>query len=98
MSNFNYKDQIVKCPHCGREYLLGEIYTDRAFTGRPTDIVRDALGKIIYANYVVEPDYHETYICDGCSKQFVVDAEVSLKSNKEAVELDFTEPAVSLID
>lgn len=98
-SNTTRKTQVIKCPHCGAQYLPGELYMPGAFLGRPDDIVKDYLGKIIYEDYHVgeEPDMLERYQCDYCDKPFVIEATVTYKTLTEAPERDFTEQYVSLL-
>lgn len=90
--------QVIKCPHCGYEYLPAELYVKGSFFGKPINIIRDALGKIIYNEWEPEPDFTEKYICDGCDQQFVIEATVSYKSKKEEEKLDFKNQYVSLLD
>lgn len=95
------KTPLITCPHCGCQYLPGEIYMPDALVGQPTDIVKDALGKIIYKDYEPEskaPDMVEHFVCDQCDKPFVVEAVLSFKSSKEIPENDFSTPYVSLLD
>lgn len=39
---------IIKCPHCGAEYLPGEVLYSDNVVGNPKNVIRDALGHIIY--------------------------------------------------
>lgn len=61
--------------------------------------MRDALGKIIYADYEEdgEPCASEEYICDNCGRSFVVEPIVLYRAKKQAEELDFGEETVSLL-
>jgi DNA-directed RNA polymerase subunit RPC12/RpoP len=95
-----FKTPVIKCPHCGYEYLPGEIYVPGSLTGQPCDIVRDALGKIIYEDYTEpkKPELIEHYECDGCGRPFIVEAVITYKSRTEAPETDFTSEYVSLLD
>ena len=95
-----HKTPIIRCPHCGAEYLPGEIYMPGSLLGQPDDIVKDAVGKIIYEDYSTEdrePNMIESYICDYCEKPFVIEATVTFKSMKEAPENDFSTQYVSLL-
>ena len=38
--------KVIKCPHCGREYLPVEIFYPTSFFGKPTNVYRDEQGKI----------------------------------------------------
>ena len=93
------KTPVISCPHCGAQYLPAEIYMPGAILGRPDDLVKDALGKIIYEDYKEgqEPDMIEHFTCEFCNKPFVVEATITYKSMEEEPEKDFSSPYVSLI-
>ena len=77
------KNQKIKCPHCGREYLAAEIFMPNSLLGKPYDIIRDDTGKI--TNYLgKDMDLRETYICDSCETPFRVNANIKFYT----VELD----------
>ena len=38
---------VIKCPHCGYEYVPAEIFMLGDFLGKPTDLIRDPLGKFL---------------------------------------------------
>ena len=99
-SNTTCKTAIIKCPHCGAQYLPAEIYMPGAFLGRPDDLVKDALGKILYEDYREgqEPEMTESFTCEYCNKLFVVEATVTYKSMVEEPEKDFSTQYVSLLD
>lgn len=99
-SNTTRKTPIIKCPHCGAQYLAAEIYIPGALLGRPDDLVKDSLGKIIYEDYVEgnAPEMIEHFVCDYCNKAFVVEATVTYKTMAEDPEKDFSTQYVSLID
>lgn len=96
------KRKVITCPHCGYEYLPAEIFCESDFAGRPqtNSIVRDALGKIIYAEYKkdYEPELEEQYICEHCGKAFVVKPDIKFKITEESEELDFADEYVNLLD
>lgn len=100
ISNILHKSTLIKCPHCSAEYLPGEIYMPNAITGRPDEVVRDSLGRIIYEDYIAghEPSLAESFTCEYCNKPFVIDAVVSYKTKEEAAEKNFSEQYVSLLD
>ena len=100
MLDNNKKTPIIRCVHCGAQYLPGEIYLPGSFIGRAEDIVKDSLGKILYEDYQEgkEPDMIEHFICDYCDKPFIVEATVTYKSMAEEPEKDFSQQYVSLID
>ena len=99
-SNNTRKTPIIKCPHCGAGYLAAEIYMPGAFLGRPDDLVKDSMGKILYDDYIAgeEPDFIEHFTCEYCDKPFVVEAIITYKTTAVEPEKDFSSPYVSLID
>ena len=99
-SNTIRKTQLIKCPYCGAQYLPGEIFMPGAFIGKPEDIVKDSLGKILYEDYREgqEPDMVEHFICDICDKPFIIEATITYKTSEEVPEKDFTTEYVSLLD
>lgn len=90
---------IIKCPHCGQEYLPEELFAANSFLGKPQDIVKDSFGKIIYSEYPEgeEPVTIETYICDKCENSFIVEATITYKAKKEADEFNFKNEFTSLL-
>lgn len=68
--------------------------------GKPEQVVRDALGKVIYQDYDEdgEPCQLGHYICDECGKPFTVEPVISYKVRKEEEALDFSELSASLLD
>ena len=97
----NHKTPVIRCPHCGAEYLPGEIYMPNAIIGQPDDIVKDSLGRILYEDYSTEnrePNTEERFTCEFCDKPFVVEATVTYKAREEAPEKNFKEQYVSLLD
>lgn len=100
-TNPNIKAPIIKCPHCGAEYLPGEIYMPESITGHPDEVIRDSLGKIIYEDYYSashEPDLLEHFTCEFCEKPFIIEATVTYRTKEEAPENNFKEQYVSLLD
>lgn len=95
----DYSKHIIKCPHCGWEYLPDEIFMPGDHIGKSEDVVKDALGKILYADFEDgrSPDQRETFVCDGCGKAFVVEAETRYKAKPEAEERDFSSDSASLL-
>lgn len=96
-----HKSPVIRCPHCGAEYLPGEIYMPGSLIGQPDEVIRDTFGKIIYEDYykkISEPDMIEHFTCEYCNKPFVSEATVTYKTKEEAPEKDFSTKYVSLID
>lgn len=81
------KTTIIKCPHCGCEYLPCEIFLPKDFLGTSRNVVKDDEGKILSFDKA-SMDTHEEYICDKCGKLFKVDAKVEFTTSKEAVDFD----------
>ena len=67
--------KVIKCPHCGREYLPVEIFYPASFFGKPTTVYRDEQGKIENISGD-DMDLSETYICDDCRTLFKVEAKL----------------------
>ena len=100
-TQISHKTAIIKCSHCGAEYLPGEIYMPGALIGQPDDIVKDSLGRILYEDYSTEtrePDMIEHFVCEYCEKPFVIEATVTYRTKEEAPERNFHEQYVSLLD
>jgi hypothetical protein len=101
MTNLPRKTPIITCPHCGAQYLPGEIYMPGSLIGQPDEVVKDSLGRIIYEDYYKEsrePNMIEHFSCDYCTKPFVIEATVTYKTKEEAPEKDFSTKYVSLLD
>lgn len=73
------RKNIIRCPFCNREYLPAEILYPKVFIGQPRDIIRDDKGEILGFNGE-DMNVYETYICDGCNKQFAVEATVTFRA------------------
>ena len=60
--------------------------------GKVETVVKDALGKILYVEYEedAEPNREESFVCEGCGKEFIVKPETSYSPKKQEEELDFT--------
>lgn len=100
-SNTTRKTPIIKCVHCGAEYLPGEIYLPGSLIGQPDEIVKDSFGRILYEDYTTElrePDMIEHFTCEYCNKPFVIEANITYKTKEESPERDFQSQYVSLID
>lgn len=75
------KDNYIKCPHCGAEYLPAEIFYPDYFLGRPSNIEKSATGIITYydgKNMCLT----EEYMCDRCNTTFIAKASVCFNSRK----------------
>lgn len=89
---------VIKCPYCQAEYLPGEIFYPDNAIGQPDEVIRDPLGKILYESYREdsEPLAEETYFCDQCGRQFIVELETKFKVKQQKEELDFSDLSVNL--
>lgn len=96
----NSKYLLIKCPYCGWEYVPAELFNPTDLEGKPEDLLKDNLGKVLYVDYHknYSPCQVTRYICDGCGKPFVVEPTVTYKVKKEAKELDFSTTTSSLLD
>lgn len=81
----------ITCPHCGAEYTAAEIYIPSQLIKNPGHIIRDDNNKIIETE---NPpfDFNESYMCDFCNKEFVVEAAISFSTfnSKEHYYKDYT--------
>lgn len=97
----NSLKNYISCPHCGAQYTPDELFVRGEMLGKSKNVIKDALGKILYVEYADEsdePNFVTSYICDNCNKSFVVEASMSFKSKKEDSITDFTNSSVSLLD
>lgn len=81
------------------EYHLSEIFIPEELLGRPRNIIRDPLGKILYVEYEEdsEPQLKEQFTCDQCERDFTIELTISAKAKPVEEEKDFSEEYVSLI-
>jgi DNA-directed RNA polymerase subunit RPC12/RpoP len=73
--------RVIRCPECGYEYLPAEIYLPDEFLGKPNNVVRDFLGKIMGYEGIKMNDT-EKYICDNCNTSFEVVSTTNFVSRK----------------
>lgn len=74
----NLPKNVIKCPHCGAEYLPAEIFLPNNLLGKPYGIEKDDNGHIEFF-FGDDMDLNEVYRCDFCNKKFNV--EMSIKFN-----------------
>ena len=99
--DYNFVNGIIKCPKCGCEYNIDEIFVPGALTGRSHRVIKNEDGKILYIDYLSEddkPDYTERYKCDNCDCDFTVEAKITFATKPVATAEDFQNESVSLLD
>lgn len=69
------KEVLIRCPHCGTEYLPAEIFYPNSFLGKPSNIEKTSCGNIEYYDGK-NMDLSEEYMCDKCNTTFVVKSQV----------------------
>lgn len=60
---------LVKCPNCGYEYTVPEVFFVEDIFGKPTNIIRDDAGEIILVEGET-PRNTEQFTCDKCGCVF----------------------------
>lgn len=60
---------IIKCSHCGAEYIPSEIFYSDDFLESDVHVLKDKHGRIQHIN-CKDADLYETYCCDICGKTF----------------------------
>ena len=78
--------KVIKCPHCGREYLPVEIYYPNEFFGKPTKVFLNSERQIESIDGT-DMDLKETYTCDDCRTVFNVSAKIDFFA-EEVVNFD----------
>lgn len=68
------KNELIKCPNCGYEYLPAEIFYD--LLGKPKNIVRTVNGNIDYYSGQ-RPSLRESYYCDHCGKLMSIECSLT---------------------
>ena len=91
------KAVLIKCPHCGWEYLPCEIFYPDDMLGNAADVVRDSEGKILYYDGD-SMNLEETYCCDNCGTTFSVSGAVTFKTKVEEEVEDEEEWTVTEIE
>lgn len=87
--NEKFERYLIKCPHCGAEYLPNEIFIEGGLLGDAHNILKTSLGQVISfkGNYL---DLNETYVCDYCNKPFIIVGKVSFETfAKQEFEEDY---------
>lgn len=87
-------NNFIVCPHCGFQYLAGEIYDPKHFLGQPKDIVRNNIGEILGYEGIIS-DLEETYICENCNKELKIKAKVSFVVDGKTVDKEVNRPQMN---
>jgi len=88
-----YRDYIIgKCPKCGAEYTVSEIFLPGQIIGKPIEILKDDFGKIIFISGA-KPELTEGWTCDICNTYFKFKVNISLESQYDE-DKDFSEDFV----
>ena len=69
---------VIKCPKCGYEYLPCEIFYPDSFLGKCSSIIKDDNGKIEFFSGD-SMNLSETFICEHCGYEFLVNAKVDFE-------------------
>jgi hypothetical protein len=101
-NHFDSGKQIhIECPHCKAQYMPGEVFMPGALIGKPVEVVKDPLGKIVYVDYLNAdnmPNRVERFTCEYCNKPFEVEASlITYKTRDVPAETDFDTEYVPLI-
>lgn len=88
------KKTTIRCPHCGCEYLPGEIYFPDEFVGQPTHIIKDEEGQVLGFDGT-DMNTTEEYCCDKCGAKFTIDASITFRTAEIVDDFD-TEYATPL--
>lgn len=90
------KKTTIRCPHCGWEYLPGEIYYPNDFVGKPWNIIRDAQGNILGYDGD-DMNTAEYFQCEHCNKEFKVDASITFRTESTNNVFDDGDEFVSVL-
>lgn len=81
------KINVIRCPHCGTEYHPSEIFIPEYLIGRPKDIEKNYLGKIVNIEMALKPDLKEEFTCEKCFQKLNISAhiryDVSIKTYED---------------
>ena len=88
----------IVCPFCGATYLPAEVFSPGELEGKPDSIVKDALGTILYSDYVEgeEACPEEEYVCDVCGRRLRIKPRMTFEVEEAPEELDFARDSASL--
>lgn len=73
ISKKDFHKYVIKCPYCGAEYLLEEIFMADDIIGN-RHAIKDEKGRIVFIEGD-NPELVSEYICDYCDKKFTASIE-----------------------
>lgn len=82
--------KIIKCPHCGAEYLPEEIFYPDSVFNKKLNIIKDEEGKIVDYDAINSFNLVEEFECEYCGSTFEVEGKVTF-STKLMNKIDFEE-------
>lgn len=82
-------NNLIKCPYCNYQYLPGEIYDPKSFLGQPKNIVRNQEGEILGFEGI-KSNLEESYICDNCDKEFIINAKITFSTSSSSGDIENT--------
>ena len=88
--------KIIKCPKCGYEYVVAEIFFPQDFLGKPNNIIRDDKGHIILVEGE-SPCFEEEFECENCGAVFKTKLDMTFNSSYDK-DLDEDEFIIDLED
>ena len=74
---------IIKCPHCGAEYTLEEIFYPEDLFSTIRTCTKDSDGKILHVDFIEKATLSQTYCCDFCDKEFTTTLTVTPETTKD---------------
>ena len=80
---------IITCPKCKAQYLLGEIFIPECVIGQPKNIKKDEKGKLEFYSGV-HSDNVEYYKCDYCDNTFKVTVDLQTKVEMNTIKEEYT--------
>lgn len=72
---------IIKCPHCGAEYMPSEIFYPEDLLPNSEIVTKDDKGRII-AQAGSPMNLEEDFVCEYCNHAFTAKADFSFSSEK----------------
>ena len=74
---------IIKCPNCGAEYTIEEIFYPEDLFSKIRTCVKDSDGKILHTDFIEEAPLTQTYCCDYCDKEFTTTLSIKAETKTD---------------